>query len=83
MHQRLFGFLFNRLSSSQFGFIPGRSCLQQLLIFSHDLYRAKSSHFDSDVTIRKLSILWCIISCCISYGSMESMVTCGNGFMPI
>ena len=37
VHQRLFDFLFNCLSSSQFGFIPGRSCLQQLLIFSHEL----------------------------------------------
>ena len=49
VHQRLFNFLFNCLSSSQFGFIPGRSCLQQLLIFSHELYHAKSSHFDIDV----------------------------------
>ena len=49
VHQRLFEFLFSRLSLSQFGFIPGRSCLQQLLIFSYKLYQAKSSHFDGDV----------------------------------
>ena len=47
--QNLFDFLYNRLSVYQFGFIPGRSCLQQLLLFTHELYLAKSLHCDVDV----------------------------------
>ena len=47
--QNLFNFLYNQLSVYQFGFVPGRSCLQQLLSFAHELYLAKSLHCDADV----------------------------------
>ena len=46
--QNLFDFLYNRLSVYQFGFVPGRSCLQQLLSSTHELYLAKSLHCDAD-----------------------------------
>ena len=49
IYQHLFDFLYNRLSAHQFGFIPGRSCLQQLLSFTHELHLAKSTHSDADV----------------------------------
>ena len=47
--KNLFDFLYNRLSVYQFGFVPGRSCLQQLLSFTHELYLAKCLHCDADV----------------------------------
>ena len=47
--KNLFDFLYNRLSVYQFGFVPGHSCLQQLLSCTHDLYLAKSLHCDADV----------------------------------
>ena len=49
IYQHLFDFLYNQLSTHQFGFIPGRSCLQQLLLFTHELTLAKSAHCDVDV----------------------------------
>ena len=48
IYQKLFDFLHNQLSVHQFGFIPQRSCLQQLLLFTHELYLAKSTHCDTD-----------------------------------
>ena len=42
VYQRLFNFIYNQLSAHQFGFIPGRSCLQQLLLFTNALHLAKS-----------------------------------------
>ena len=44
---RIIDFLSSRLSNSQFGFLPGRSCLQQLLTFYSDIFSSTSSkcHF--------------------------------------
>ena len=49
VYQHLFDFTYNQLSAHQFGFIPGRSCLQQLLLFMNALHHAKSTHCDADV----------------------------------
>ena len=69
--QNLFDFLYNRSSVYQFDFVPGRSCLQQLLSFTHELaiYLAKSLHCDAAVIYldytEKLSTPWCIMNYCI------------------
>ena len=42
-------FLSSRLSNSQFGFLPGRSCLQQLLTFYSDIFSSTSSKCQWDV----------------------------------
>ena len=49
IYQHLFDFIYNQLSAHQFGFIPGHSCLQQLLLFTNALHHAKSTHCDADV----------------------------------
>ena len=49
VYQHLFDFIYNQLSAHQFGFIPGRFCLQQLLLFTNELHLAKSTHCDADV----------------------------------
>jgi len=42
-------FLSNSFTSYQFGFLPGRSTLQQLLIFINDLFEAKNNSMGTDV----------------------------------
>ena len=46
---RVIDFLSSRLSNSQFGFLPGRSCLQQLLTFYSDIFSSTSSKCQWDV----------------------------------
>ena len=49
VYQQVFEFLYPSLSCHQFGFIPGCLCLQQLLLYAHELIRAISNHCDTDV----------------------------------
>ena len=47
--QQVFTYLEPSLSLAQFGFIPGRSCLQQLLTTLSILLTNKSTHSDTDI----------------------------------
>ena len=48
VNQQVFEFIYPSLSCHQFGFIPGRSCLQQLLLYMHELVSANNNQ-DADV----------------------------------
>ena len=47
--QQVFDYLEPSLSPAQFGFIPGHSCLQQLLTTLSILFANKSTHSDTDI----------------------------------
>ena len=49
VYQQVFEFIYASLSCHQFGFIPGHSYLQQLLLHMHKLFSASSNHQDTYV----------------------------------
>ena len=42
-------FIVGAISPNQFGFLQGRSCLQQLLLFFNDIYEAAAQNIQTDV----------------------------------
>ena len=67
-------FVADSLTPHQFGFLSGRSSLQQLLLFVNELLDAKRDNMTSDVVylnFKKPLTLFPTISCCSSKDHME------------
>jgi len=81
--QHLFDFIYKKLSAHQFGFIPGHSCLQQLLLlFTYELHPAKFAHCDADVIyldFKKAFDSAVHIGYYVNCGNMVPMVSYGVG----
>ena len=82
VYPQVFKFLYPSLSCHQFGFIPGYSYLQQLLLYTHELIIASNNHCDTDAVYldyHRPSIQCHIMNCYKNYGSIGSQVTFGHG----
>jgi len=44
---------YEAISPNQFGFLRGRSCTQQLLLFLNDIYDSAANNTQTDVDFRK------------------------------
>ena len=72
-------FVSDSISVSQFGFLRGRSTLQQMLTFFNTLLSSASQTDVIYLTSRRHLILWLIMNFFASSGSLESLVISGYG----
>ena len=82
IYNEVIGFLYLFFSCSQFGFLAGRSTLQQLLIFLSDLHNNIDNRLQTDVVyfdFRMSLDTVPITSFCANCGSWVSQATCGYG----
>ena len=82
IYDQLLVFISDSLSPSQFGFLPGRSTLQNLLIFLSDLNNNLNSRESTDVIyfdLKKPSTQFVTIFYCKNFGMWVLVVICGCG----
>ena len=79
------GYLTKHLSNQQFGFMTGRSSLQQLLLFTNNILEARTQLSNADVIyldLEKLSTQYHITNSCTNSGSSELQGIFGCGLGP-
>ena len=78
VYNSIIGSIENLLSKHQFGFIKGRSCLQQLLLYLHHVVEARECSNSIDVVYLDLLKAFHTPSFSISFNFMESLVSYGS-----
>ena len=79
IHEKVTKAISSRISTSQFGFMKGRSTLQQLLIFRKDIYEHKTQtdliYLDFSKAFDRVPHNELLLKC----GKLALLATCGDG----
>ena len=85
IYNRIMSFINNTFITHQFGFLPGRSALQQLILFTEELFDGKRNSTAVDVIymdFKKHLILYHTMLCCPNFRHWVLQVTFIIGLIP-